>query len=114
MRAIVCGGRDYDDRDSVFSILDRARVKLGLEFVIEGGALGADRLAREWAQARGVPFQTYEADWKGEGRSAGPKRNARMLHEGKPGCVIAFAGGNGTNNMVRQAETAGVKVYRIP
>ena len=114
MRAIVCGGRDYADRGHLFSILDRARVKIGLAHVIEGGARGADIMSREWAQARGVPFETFAADWPAHGKAAGPMRNKRMLDEGKPDYVIAFAGGAGTANMMRQAEEAGVKVYVIP
>jgi ABC-type Fe3+-hydroxamate transport system substrate-binding protein len=43
------------------------------------------------------------------GPSAGPIRNGRML-EYKPDLVIAFPGGRGTANMVKQARKAGIAV----
>jgi hypothetical protein len=52
------------------------------------------------------------AEWEKYGRLAGPKRNARML-EWKPNLVIAFPGGAGTSNMVKQANAAGVTVISV-
>jgi hypothetical protein len=54
------------------------------------------------------------ADWNTLGRAAGPIRNGRMLRDGLPDAVIAFAGGIGTANLVAQARAAGVTVYEIP
>ena len=108
-RVLVCGGRDYADRERVFSVLDRLHADRPLSALIEGGARGADALGREWAKARSVPVQTYAADWS-KGRSAGPIRNRQMLDEGRPDLVVAFAGGAGTANMIAQAERAGVEV----
>lgn len=47
------------------------------------------------------------------GRAAGPMRNKQMLEEGKPDLVVAFPGGAGTENMVKQAKAAGIRVLRI-
>lgn len=111
LRLIVCGGRDYADRDHVFATLDHIHAQRNIALIIEGGATGADRLAREWAQDRGVPFRTEPANWTQFGRAAGPLRNARMLAL-EPDGVVAFPGGRGTENMVRQAEEDGVPVMR--
>jgi hypothetical protein len=81
--------------------------------LIAGGARGADTLAYEWAQARGIPAVVYKADWAKLGRAAGPIRNQRMLGEGNPNLVIAFPGGRGTANMVRLAREAGVEVIEL-
>lgn len=113
MRVLVCGGRDYADRGRLFSVLDQANKKLGVETIIEGGASGADRLARLWAQSAGIPVETFFADWETCGKAAGPIRNGKMLAEGKPGIVVAFPGGRGTTNMVQLAEMAGVRVVKI-
>lgn len=80
--------------------------------MIQGGALGADKFAAEWARSK-PELQRYvcRAEWDKYGKKAGPMRNARML-EWKPDLVVAFAGGVGTENMVKQAEQAGVKVIR--
>jgi hypothetical protein len=38
-------------------------------------------------------------------------RNTQMLAEGRPDGVVAFPGGRGTANMVRQAAAAGLGVW---
>jgi hypothetical protein len=78
--------------------------------VIDGGAKGADNLGRQWGLSRGKNSQTYNANWSKYGRSAGPKRNTQMLVEGKPDLVVAFSGGFGTANMIKQAKASGVEV----
>jgi hypothetical protein len=112
-RVLVCGGRDYSDRDRVFAVLDKLDGGPGIDTIIEGGARGADRLAREWAYFQNVPCAVFEADWENQGSFAGPARNKRMLDEGKPDLVIAFPGGRGTADMVRKARKAGVEVVEI-
>jgi len=107
MRVLVCGGRDYRDPKAVYAALDALD---GVTFIIEGGAQGADCYAAEWADKNGVSHAQFNADWKAHGRAAGPIRNLRMLKEGKPDLVLAFPGGRGTANMVKQARAAGVRV----
>jgi hypothetical protein len=94
-------------------VLDAA-LRSGPLTIIEGGARGADKLARQWAEDRGVPVATYPAEWDRHGVSAGPIRNRQMLEDGKPDMVLAFPGGKGTANMVEQAHRAGVLVVRYP
>ena len=114
MKEIVCGGRDYDDRQAVFSFLDRFQHNEGrISCLIEGGTTGADRLAAEWTKHHRVTLDTHPANWEEHGRAAGPIRNAEMLLE-KPDFVIAFPGGRGTENMVKQAKEARVTVFRAP
>lgn len=111
MRVLVTGGRDYADREAVFAELDRIRAGNLAFVVINGGASGADKLARDWCLARSVDFMTCPADWKRWGRSAGPRRNEEMLKViGKPDLVVAFPGGDGTQDMIARALRAGVRV----
>jgi hypothetical protein len=70
-------------------------------------------MARRWANERGYPVKTFEADWAEHGRSAGPIRNGRMIKEGQPDVVISFLGGAGTANMVKQSQKAGVPVFEV-
>lgn len=112
MRILVCGGRDYNDFGAVNYVLATIHARRGISCIIEGGATGADALARKWALMAGVPCETYEANWEKYGKRAGPMRNARMLHEGNPTGVVAFPGGKGTADMIAQAEKAGLKPYQ--
>lgn len=111
-RLLVCGGRDYADRGHAFATLDRVHRKRPVGLVIHGGARGADTLAGEWAEARGIEVWRFPAMWAQDGKGAGPIRNARMLEVGRPQGVVAFAGGAGTGDMIRRAEAAGVTVMR--
>lgn len=61
---------------------------------------GADKLALEWAEERGMEILKYPADWKRYKRAAGPIRNSEM---GKVAdALIAFWNGNsgGTKHMI--------------
>lgn len=111
MRILVCGGRDYDNYARVQYVLGR-NVNLDNDTIVEGGARGADRLARTFAINYGVDFETYPADWETHGKAAGILRNQAMLDTGID-FVIAFPGGRGTADMIRRAEKAGVEVYKV-
>lgn len=106
MRVLVCGGRDFADRDRVFNALD----KLNPDSIVQGGARGADALAVQWASARGIPYTTIAARWRLYGGAAGPIRNQAMLDLCKPDLVLAFPGGRGTADMVTRAVAAGIEV----
>jgi hypothetical protein len=114
MRVLVTGGRKYADRERVYAALDAVHAKHVITLLIEGGALGADRLAREWARLRGVPHETEDADWNHYGHAAGLIRNSVMLAKWKPEAVVAFKGNNGTADMVAKAEAAGLPVWKVP
>lgn len=115
LRVLVCGGRDFRDKAAVFRELDALQARYGRLTVIQGGAAGADALAREWAYAQpSVHLVNEPADWKRHGRAAGPIRNKLMLDVHRPEIVLAFPGGRGTADMQKQAERAGVRVVVPP
>lgn len=127
MRVLVCGGREYGEvpagcpaeqyrfyarkaekerflLEETLYVQDR---ETRFSALIHGGAAGADRWAKYWAQRQPIRIEQYLPDWT-KGKSAGPLRNQRMIEEGKPDLVIAFPGGRGTADMVSRAKKAGV------
>jgi hypothetical protein len=120
MRVLVCGGRDYADRQAVWRELDRLTEsndehplgQVALTVIHGACSTGADRWADEWADVNWARFEEYPADWGRHGRAAGPIRNQRMLDEGKPDLVLAIPGGRGTQDMITRALRAGVRVER--
>lgn len=140
MRVLVCGSRTFDNLNLVGSVLQGMYVIHEVGFllthvdhftVIAGEAPGADRLARDWAQAGGIHpynlgeiearemcsvyYEGYPADWVKHGRWAGPIRNQQMLEQGRPGYVVAFIDkpleeSRGTFDMVKRAWKAGLPV----
>jgi hypothetical protein len=119
MRVLVCGGRDYNNRDHVFNTLTQIDATRGpITCVIHGAATGADHEGMIWAQmmhesGRVIAHAPFAADWRAHEKAAGPIRNRRMLDEGKPDVVLAFPGGRGTADIVRQARAAGVEVIEV-
>ena len=114
MRVLVCGGRDYRRQVEVYWQLDKINRDHGVSAVITGGATGADEFGFYWG-SKHTPVDNlqFKADWAKYGRKAGPIRNQRMLDEGRPDVVLAFPGGHGTEDMVRRAEAAGIKIIRV-
>lgn len=115
-RILVTGSRDYSNATKLRVILTRvAKVYHTSEaeppILVEGGARGADALAREVWESFGWPVETHEADWDTHGRSAGHIRNAEMAKSGADVCV-AFPQGKsaGTRGMMRLAEKCGIPV----
>jgi len=126
---LVCGGRYYGrtpigvppeqmrdyarkasmERFILFEALDHLRRDRDVKKVLARGQTGADTHAIDWARSRCVAFVIVRAEWKRYGRAAGPILNTKML-EFKPDFVVAFTGGRGTADMIRQAHTAGVEV----
>jgi len=111
MTVLVCGGRNYADRERVYRLLTFNRAKIAM--IVHGGAKGADQLADDWAYANQVPCLTVPADWGRFGKKAGFIRNEKMLSLGKPDLVVAFPGGVGTAMMVRLAKKQGIRVVEV-
>ena len=83
------------------------------DVIIHGDAAGADRVAGQVAAKWGIEVWKFPANWARYGKSAGPRRNYQMIQEGRPTLVLAFPGGRGTENMVKQASKAGLPIRRI-
>lgn len=111
MRVLICGGRKYGESAAelrAFEVrmapfIDRTAL------VIHGGCSGADREAGMWASRNKIPCMVFPAHFA-HGPQWGPIRNGWMLKFGKPDVVLAFPGGKGTADMIRQATEAGIDV----
>jgi len=112
LKVIVSGGRHYVDKTYVYNVLDAIHMSNPITLLIEGGAKGADGLANQWARDRNIQYHTEKANWAKYGRAAGPIRNNEMLMK-KPNLVIAFPGGKGTLDMIRQATNLEIQVLDL-
>ncbi len=113
MRVLVCGGRDYFDRETIHTVLNEMLLRGEITFLVAGCASGADHIALDWANWKQVDHAKFFAKWTEQGKKAGPIRNLRMLTEMNPQIVVGFPGGTGTADMIRRAEAAGVPVRRV-
>ena len=72
--------------------------------IISGGARGADKLAIQYANLRGLKCEIYYANWKQYGKRAGYLRNEKMAHVGHA-CVAFWDGkSRGTEMMIKLAK----------
>lgn len=114
MKVLICGARTWDHwlpiRELINSLPDDTEI-------IEGGAAGADVIARACALQRGLDVVEYPANWEryrraGHMGKAGPIRNQKMLDREQPERVVAFtynlATSPGTRDMVERARKAGI------
>ena len=106
---IITGGRDYADWPMVQAILNLFDIGL----IIQGGASGADLMAKDYAETFNIPYVTVEADWNKHGRAAGPIRNKEMLLKYPNAVIVAFPGGRGTENCVKQAVAMNRIILRV-
>lgn len=130
-RMIVTGGRDFGvarhnatperredaKRERLFvveTLYRELRVRTVWAFdrllvVVGDCPTGVDAITREAVKTWGLHVEVHEAHWKRLGRAAGPERNGRMVAAGAIR-LLAFPGGNGTADCVRQARSKGITV----
>lgn len=108
MRTIIAGSRHLTDSRFLFLALDVCGWTPSV--VLSGGCRGADRLGAAWARRRGIPVETYEADWNARGRGAGPIRNQAMVDRAEA-LIAVDLGGPGTADVIRRARKAGLRVF---
>jgi hypothetical protein len=107
MRVLVTGSRKFKNARAVSERL--AQLPRQNLVIVQGGAIGVDSFAYQWAVENHVATQTYKPDWNKYGRSAGFKRNNEML-DTKPDLVLAFWDGvsNGTRHTFAGARARGI------
>lgn len=112
---LICGGREFSDQAMFDDVMSGLTIEYGCpRMIVQGGANGADAMAKEWGKRMAIEVQEESADWMRHGKGAGPIRNQKMLDKYSPSVVIAFPGGSGTLDMVRRAHaTKGVDVIEV-
>lgn len=118
MRILICGDRNWKDREEIRRILKILLEEQPDFILIEGGARGADTIAKEEAKVLGISddrILEFPAEWDKFGKSAGVIRNRQMLDEGKPDLVIGLhndlSKSKGTKDMITIAENVGIPCW---
>ncbi len=117
------GGRRLNDLAFVFAKLDAVHARTPIGLLIHGACpnskdkhgnviWSADLLAEEWAKSREIPYCGWPAKWRTGGRrkAEGPIRNQVMLDKTRPTLGVEFPGRNGTADMRKRLENAGIPV----
>ncbi len=107
LRVCVIGSRSFTDYDYLVEQLDNHFEEQAIRpiAIISGGAGGADTLAEQYADRRGIEKDIHKAHWKHQG--AGLERNKDMVHAAD--YVIAFWDGSspGTKQAIDYSTSVG-------
>ena len=77
---LIAGSRTFNDRETFDKIVAEYMPAGAAETVIvEGGAKGADTMARDFARENGMNFSEFKPKWSKYGKAAGPFRNVEMI-----------------------------------
>ena len=119
---LVAGSRTFNDYTTMCSVLDYMLSNHKNEeiVIIEGGARGADSLAKKYAEERGYKVWEFKANWEKFGKSAGYRRNEvmhrRLFDFEKRGCVCFWDGeskGTSHNFGLAQKYSTPLKVWNF-
>lgn len=118
IKLIVAGSRNIVSKDVVFPIIsDYLRIlksQSPVDFeIVTGMAKGVDMLAKEYAQEHYIPVKEFPANWDGEGKSAGYKRNIRMAQYADHLLAIWDGESKGTSHMIKTAVEYGLKTHIV-
>lgn len=108
----IVGSRSFNDYDKLCKIVSKTIEKLLLKFekvvLVSGGANGADKLAKRFADEFNYEIIEYLADWENEGKSAGFNRNHKII--GKSDLLIAFWDGK-SKGTLHSMKLMNIKIY---
>jgi len=113
---LVTGGRAFTNEDALYEMLDHIEAmcdsrRLGM-VIVQGGAQGADKIARTWAWHNNKQLVTERANWQQHGKGAGHRRNQAMIEKYRPDICVAMPGGRGTADMVARCRTNNIPILQ--
>lgn len=113
MKLAIVGSRSFKDYESLKTTILSLYEIDDIEFIISGGAKGADTLAKRFAKEHQIPISIHKPLWEEYGNSAGIVRNCRIVRECDE--VIAFWDGEskGTKFTIKYAEEQNKEVLII-
>lgn len=101
-KLLVCGSRTITNSAWIFSEIEKYLAESNLHYssisIIEGGARGVDKIAKQFADDKNIPVIEMPADWDSYGKAAGFIRNEQMVRLCDL-CLILWDGkSHGTKN----------------
>ena len=108
MNIIVAGGRDFYNKNLVFSKLDLYITSS--DTIISGHATGVDSLGELYAAKHNLDLKVIPAEWKKYGNAAGPIRNQKMANLADKLIVFWDKKSRGTKSMITIAKKMNIPI----
>lgn len=114
-RLLITGSRTWQSRWVVEQAIQHVIFERGTPLtVVHGDAIGADRMADDFARklfANGVKVEVHRPDWDRIGKRAGIARNQLMVDLGADICLAFIRDeSNGATHCAEAAQHAGIPV----
>lgn len=115
-RVVIAGSRTVTDYDEILAAMAFVEplLRSPVSAVLCGEARGADTLGRRWATERGIPVESFPADWTLYKKKAGFIRNVDMLKNADVLVAIWNGYSPGTAHAIRTGRALGLPVFEIP
>lgn len=107
----VIGSRRYLDYQKLKDTLDAVRSPI--DMIVSGGAVGADALAQQYAQEKGIPITIFYPDRKAHGDGCYAERNKKIANFCDNMVAFWHGGSPGTSQTIQMAEELGKKVFVV-
>jgi len=109
MKIGVVGSRSFTDSYKIQEILAFFKPTE----IVSGGALGADTLAKRYAELQGIRYKEFPAEWNRYGKRAGYLRNKEIVEYSD--MIIAFWNGEspGTKLTINLAMDSKKSIFRF-
>ena len=115
MKIGIVGGRGFNDYESLKKELSKfiEENSISLNYIVSGGAKGADTLAEKFAEENSLEMIVFEPDYEKFGRAATLQRNTQIIENADT--VFAFWNGKsrGTHDSIKKAEKLRKKLIII-
>lgn len=111
MKVIIAGSRTITSEVDVLKAIHESGWLMQITQVVCGGADGADRLGKDFAEANGIPIRMFTADWDKYGKKAGVLRNVQMANHADALIAIWDGKSKGTKHMIEIALIKGLKLF---
>ncbi len=112
MKVGVIGTRHFEDYELISRTLAKINDKFKIDFIVSGGARGADSLAEKWANSHEIKTIIHKPDWS-IGKRAAAVRNIKIVEDSD--MIIAFWDGisRGTKMTMDMATSSGKPIFCI-
>jgi len=117
MRLAIVGSRSFEENEDNYILMTNAIrdiFETGIDLIISGGASGADKLGKLFAEQNNLPYKEFLPNWQERGKIAGLERNTQIVDA----CDILIAFwdlvSRGTKDSINKALKSGKPVIIIP